>query len=199
MFVLGLTGSIGMGKSTTARLFAEAGVPVHQSDVAVHRLYEGEAVPAVAAAFPGAVVDGKVNRDKLAARVLGDAAALRRLEGIVHPLVRVAADRFLSEARASGAKIAVLDIPLLFETGGEDRVDAVVVVTAPPEMQRERALERPGMTMEKFQAIVAKQMPDVEKRRRADFVVDTSRGLAAARDQVDAILQAIATMPKGEK
>ena len=199
MFVLGLTGSIGMGKSTTARLFAEAGVPVHESDVAVHRLYEGEAVPAVAAAFPGAVVDGKVNRDKLAARVLGDAAALRRLEGIVHPLVRAAADRFLSEARASGAKIAVLDIPLLFETGGEDRVDAVVVVTAPPEMQRERALERPGMTVEKFQAIVAKQMPDVEKRRRADFVVDTSRGLAAARDQVDAILQAIATMPKGEK
>ena len=199
MFVLGLTGSIGMGKSTTARLFAEAGVPVHEADVAVHRLYEGEAVPAVAAAFPGAVVGGKVNRDKLAARVLGDAAALRRLESIVHPLVRAAADRFLSETRASGAKIAVLDIPLLFETGGEDRVDAVVVVTAPPEMQRERALERPGMTMEKFQAIVAKQMPDVEKRQRADFVVDTSRGLAAARDQVDAILQAIATMPKGEK
>jgi dephospho-CoA kinase len=199
MFVLGLTGSIGMGKSTTARLFAEAGVPVHEADVAVHRLYEGDAVPAVAAAFPGAVVGGKVNRDKLAARVLGDAAALRRLESIVHPLVRAAADRFLSEARASGAKIAVLDIPLLFETGGEDRVDAVVVVTAPPEMQRERALERPGMTMEKFQAIVAKQMPDVEKRQRADFVVDTSRGLAAARDQVDAILQAIATMSKGEK
>jgi dephospho-CoA kinase len=199
MFVLGLTGSIGMGKSTTARLFAEAGVPVHEADVAVHRLYEGEAVPAVAAAFPGAVVGGKVNRDKLAARVLGDAAALRRLESIVHPLVRAAADRFLSEARASGAEIAVLDIPLLFETGGEDRVDAVVVVTAPPEMQRERALERPGMTVEKFQAIVAKQMPDVEKRQRADFVVDTSRGLAAARDQVDAILQAIATMPKGEK
>jgi dephospho-CoA kinase len=199
MFVLGLTGSIGMGKSTTARLFAEAGVPVHEADVAVHRLYEGEAVPAVGAAFPGAVVGGKVNRDKLAARVLGDAAALRRLESIVHPLVRAAADLFLSEARASGAKIAVLDIPLLFETGGEDRVDAVVVVTAPPEMQRERALERPGMTVEKFQAIVAKQMPDVEKRQRADFVVDTSRGLAAARDQVDAILQAIATMPKGEK
>jgi dephospho-CoA kinase len=199
MFVLGLTGSIGMGKSTTARLFAEAGVPVHEADIAVHQLYEGEAVPAVAVAFPGAVVGGKVNRDKLAARVLGDAAALRRLESIVHPLVRAAADRFLSEARASGAKIAVLDIPLLFETGGEDRVDAVVVVTAPPEMQRERALERPGMTMEKFQAIVAKQMPDVEKRQRADFVVDTSRGLAAARDQVDAILQAIASMPKGEK
>jgi dephospho-CoA kinase len=199
MFVLGLTGSIGMGKSTTARLFAEAGVPVHESDAAVHRLYEGEAVPAIAAAFPGTVAGGKVDRDKLAARVLGDATALRRLESIVHPLVRAQADRFLSEARAGGAKIAVLDIPLLFETGGEDRVDAIVVVTAPPDVQRERALERPGMTAEKFQAIVAKQMPDMEKRRRADFVVDTSRGLAAARDQVDAILKAIATMPKGEK
>lgn len=199
MFVLGLTGSIGMGKSTTARLFAEAGVPVHESDAAVHRLYEGEAAPTIAAAFPGTVVDGKVDRDKLAACVLGDPAALRRLESIVHPLVRAAADRFLSEARASGAKIAVLDIPLLFETGGENRVDAVVVVTAPPETQRQRALERPGMTVEKFEAIVAKQMPDVEKRERADFVVDTSRGLAAARDQVGAILQAIASMPKGEK
>ncbi len=145
------------------------------------------------------MVDGKVDRDKLAARVLDDPAALRRLESIVHPLVRVAADRFLGEARARGAKIAVLDIPLLFETGGENRVDAVVVVTAPPETQRERALERPGMTVEKFEAIVAKQMPDVEKRERADFVVDTSRGLAAARDQVGAILQAIASMPKGEK
>lgn len=199
MFVLGLTGSIGMGKSTTARLFAEAGVPVHESDAAVHRLYEGEAAPTIAAAFPGTVVDGKVDRDKLAACVLGDPAALRRLESIVHPLVRAAADRFLSEARASGAKIAVLDIPLLFETGGENRVDAVVVVTAPPETQRERALERPGMTVEKFEVIVAKQMTDVEKRERADFVVDTSRGLAAARDQVGAILQAIASMPKGEK
>lgn len=198
MFVLGLTGSIGMGKSTTARLFAEAGVPVHESDAAVHQLYEGEAVPAIAAAFPGTVVDGKVDRDKLAARVLGDPVALRRLESIVHPLVRAAADRFLSEAQASGAEIAVLDIPLLFETSGEDRVDAVVVVTAPPELQRERALQRPGMTVEKFQAIVAKQMPDVEKRKRADFVVDTSRGLAAARDQVGAILQAIANMRNGK-
>jgi dephospho-CoA kinase len=199
MFVLGLTGSIGMGKSTTARLFAEAGVPVHESDAVVHRLYEGEAVPAIAAAFPGMVIGGKVDRDKLAARVLGDATALRRLESIVHPLVRAEADRFLCEARAGGAEVAVLDIPLLFETGGEDRVDAIVVVTAPPEIQRERALERPGMTLEKFQAIVAKQMPDMEKRRRADFVVDTSRGLDAARDQVAAILKAIATMPKGEK
>jgi dephospho-CoA kinase len=198
MIILGLTGSIGMGKSTTARLFAEAGVPVHESDAAVHQLYEGEAVPAIAVAFPGTVVDGKVDRDKLAARVLGDPVALRRLESIVHPLVRAAADRFLSEARASGAEIAVLDIPLLFETSGEDRVDAVVVVTAPPELQRERALQRPGMTVEKFQAIVAKQMPDVEKRKRADFVVDTSRGLAAARDQVGAILQAIANMRNGQ-
>jgi dephospho-CoA kinase len=194
MFVLGLTGSIGMGKSTTARLFKEAGVPVHESDAAVHQLYDGEAVPAIAAVFPDAVIGGKVDRDRLAARVLGDPAALRRLESLVHPLVRASADRFLSEAKASGAKIAVLDIPLLFETGGEDRVDAVVVVTAPPDLQRARSLERPGMTAEKFEAIVAKQMSDVEKRKRADFVVDTSRGLAAARDQVDAILQAIANM-----
>jgi dephospho-CoA kinase len=194
MFVLGLTGSIGMGKSTTARLFKEAGVPVHESDAAVHQLYDGEAVPAIAAVFPDAVIGGKVDRDRLAARVLGDPAALRRLESLVHPLVRASADRFLSEAKASGAKIAVLDIPLLFETGGEDRVDAVVVVTAPPDLQRARSLERPGMTAEKFEAIVARQMSDVEKRKRADFVVDTSRGLAAARDQVDAILQAIANM-----
>jgi dephospho-CoA kinase len=194
MFVLGLTGSIGMGKSTTARLFKEAGVPVHESDAAVHQLYDGEAVPAIAAVFPDAVIGGKVDRDRLAARVLGDPAALRRLESLVHPLVRASADRFLSEAKARGAKIAVLDIPLLFETGGEDRVDAVVVVTAPPDLQRARSLERPGMTAEKFEAIVAKQMSDVEKRKRADFVVDTSRGLAAARDQVDAILQAIANM-----
>jgi dephospho-CoA kinase len=197
MFVLGLTGSIGMGKSTTARFFAEAGVPVHESDAVVHRLYEGEAVAAIEAAFPGTTANGKVDRQKLAARVLGDEAAMQRLESIVHPLVRASASRFLAEARASGAKIAVLDIPLLFETGAEGRVDAVVVVTAPPDVQRARALERPGMTAEKFEKILAKQMPDAEKRKRADFVVDTSQGLEAARAQVRDILQAIAKMPKG--
>jgi dephospho-CoA kinase len=169
---------------------------VHDADAVVHRLYDGEAAAAIEAAFPGTTVGGRVDRDKLAARVLGDAAALKRLEAIVHPLVQEAERRLLAEARARGEKVAVLDIPLLFETGGQDRVDAVVVVSAPPEVQRSRALERPGMTVDKLDAILAKQMPDHEKQRRADFVVDTSRGFEAARAQVRAILDAVATMPK---
>ena len=196
MFILGLTGSLGMGKSVTARFFAEQGVPVHDADAVVHRLYEGEAAAAIEAAFPGTTAGGKVDRDKLAARVLGDGAALKRLEAIVHPLVQEAERRLLAEAGARGEKVAVLDIPLLFETGGEKRVDAVVVVSAPPEVQRARVLERPGMTVEKLEAILAKQMPDDEKRRRADFIVDTSRGFEAARAEVRAILDAVATMPK---
>jgi dephospho-CoA kinase len=196
MFVLGLTGSLGMGKSTTARFFAEAGVPVHDADAVVHKLYEAEAAAAIEAAFPGTVADGRVDRNKLAARVLGDAAALKLLEAIVHPLVQQAEERLLAEAKARGETIAVLDIPLLFETGGDRRVDAVVVVSAPPEIQRARVLERPGMTIEKLDAILAKQMPDAEKRARADFVVDTSQGFEAARTQVRAILDAVATMPK---
>ena len=196
MFILGLTGSLGMGKSTTARFFAEEGVPVHDADAVVHRLYDGEAAAAIEAAFPGTTVGGKVDRDKLAARVLGDAAALKRLEAIVHPLVQEAERRLLAEAQARGETVAVLDIPLLFETGGQDRVDAVVVVSAPPEVQRSRALERPGMTVDKLDALLAKQMPDHEKQRRADFVVDTSRGFEVARAQVRAILDAVATMPK---
>jgi dephospho-CoA kinase len=196
MFVLGLTGSIGMGKSTTARFFSEAGVPVHDADAAVHRLYEGEATPAIEAAFPGATSGGKVDRDKLARQVIGHPEAIKRLEAIVHPLVRAASDKFLAQAEAQGAPVAVLDIPLLFETGGEDRCDAVVVVSAPPEVQRARVLERAGMTEERLAAILAKQMPDAEKRRRADFVVDTSHGLDAARAQVSDILQAVAKMPK---
>jgi dephospho-CoA kinase len=195
MFILGLTGSLGMGKSTTARFFAEEGVPVHDADAVVHRLYDGEAAAAIEAAFPGTTASGKVDRDKLAARVLGDSAALKRLEAIVHPLVQEAEQRLLAEAEARGEKVAVLDIPLLFETGGEKRVDAVVVVSAPPDVQRSRALERPGMTVDKLDAILAKQMPDDEKRRRADFVVDTSRGFEAARADVRAILDAVATMP----
>jgi dephospho-CoA kinase len=186
MFILGLTGSLGMGKSTTARFFIEEGVPVHDADAVVHRLYEGEAVAAIEAAFPGTTAGGKVDRNKLAARVLGDHAALKRLEAIVHPLVHEAERRLLAEAEARGEKVAVLDIPLLFETGGE----------APLEVQRSRVLQRPGMTMEKLEAILAKQMPDAEKRRRADFIVDTSQGLDPARAQVRAILAAIATMPK---
>jgi dephospho-CoA kinase len=196
MFVLGLTGSLGMGKSTTARFFAEEGVPVHDADAVVHRLYEGEAAAAIEAAFPGTTTAGKVDREKLAARVLGDVGALTRLEAIVHPLVQEAERRLLAEAQARGEKVAVLDIPLLFETGGEERVDAVVVVSAPADVQRARTLERPGMTVDKLDAILARQMPDHEKRRRADFVVDTSRGFEAARAKVRAILDAVATMPK---
>lgn len=196
MFVLGLTGSVAMGKSTTARFFAEAGVPVHDADAVVHQLYEGAAVPIIEAAFPGTTADGKVDRVKLGSRVMNDLAALRQLEAIVHPLVQEAERRFLAEAEASGAAVAVLDIPLLFETGGEQRVDAVVVVTAPPEVQRARVLERPGMTAQRLEAMLARQMPDSEKRRRADFVVDTSRGFDDARTQVQEILRRVATMPK---
>ena len=196
MFILGLTGSIGMGKSTTAKFFAEAGVPVHDADAAVHRLYEGEAVAPIEQAFPGTTRGGKVDREVLAQRVLGDAAALKRLEAIVHPLVRAASDRFLADAEKAGAPVVVLDIPLLFETGGEGRVDAVVVVSAPPDVQRARMLERPGMTAEKFDAILKKQMPDAEKRARADFIVDSSQSFDSARAQVHAILQKVAGMPK---
>ena len=199
MFVLGLTGSVGMGKSTAAGFFAEEGVPVHDADAAVHRLYAGEAAALIEAAFPGTTVDGAVDRTRLAQRVLGDPAALKRLEAIVHPLVQASERRFLAEAEARGEKVVLLDIPLLFETGGDERVDAVVVVSAPAEVQRARVLERPGMTAEKLDAILAQQMPDAEKRRRADFVVDTSRSFDAARAQVRAVLAAVATMPKRRK
>ncbi|MCO5161473.1 MAG: dephospho-CoA kinase [Mesorhizobium sp.] len=188
MIVIGLTGSIGMGKSTTAKMFAEAGVPVHDSDEAVHRLYSGPAVPRVEAAFPGVTVDGRIDRARLGERVIGDAEAIRKLERIVHPLVRADADAFLARHRAAGAKLAVLDIPLLFETGGRDRVDKVVVVSAPAEVQRERVLARPGMTPDKFEAILARQVPDAEKRRLADFVVDTGAGMEAARESVRRII-----------
>jgi dephospho-CoA kinase len=199
MFVLGLTGSLGMGKSTTAQFFAEAGVPVHDADAVVHQLYEGQAVAAVEAAFPGTTADGTVDRAKLAARVLNDPGALKRLEDIVHPLVHEAEQRLLAEAEKRGEKVAVLDIPLLFETGGERRVDAVVVASAPEEVQRARLLQRPGMTIAKIESILAWQMPDAEKRARADFIVDTSRGFDAARAQVRAILEAVATMPLRRK
>jgi dephospho-CoA kinase len=195
MVVIGLTGSLGMGKSTALRFFAEAGVPVYDADEAVHRLYAGEAAASIEAAFPGTTGEQGVDRARLAQAVLGDAAALSRLEAIVHPLVRREELRFLEAARKAGARVAVLDIPLLFETGGDSRVDAVVVVSAPPEMQRARAFERPGMTEEKFRALIAKQMPDEEKRRRADFVVDSSQGLDYARAQVHAILRKAETLP----
>jgi len=195
MFVLGLTGSIGMGKSTAARFFAEAGVPVHDADGAVHRLYEGEAAGAIEAAFPDTTVSGKVDRTKLAARVLDDPAAIRRLEAIIHPLVRESEARFVTEAAGRGEPVVVLDIPLLFETGAERRVDAVVVVSAGAEAQRARVLGRPGMSESKLEAILAKQMPDAEKRRRAHFVVDSSGGFDSTRAQVHGILRAVAALP----
>ena len=196
MFVLGLTGSLAMGKSATAKMFVEEGVPVHDADAAVHRLYAGEAAPLIEAAFPGTTKDGTVDREALAQRVIGDAAAIKRLEAIVHPLVHAASVKFLAEAERNGASVAVLDVPLLFETGGDKRCDAVVVVSAPAQIQRQRALERPGMNEDRLTALLAKQMPDAEKRARADFVVDTSRGFDHARAQVRDILKAVAKMPK---
>ena len=196
MFILGLTGSIGMGKSTTAKMFAEAGVPVYDADAAVHRLYEGAATSAIEAAFPGTTANGKVDRDKLAKAVLGDAAAIKRLESIVHPRVATARERFLTQAERGGAPVVVLDVPLLFETKGDARCDAVVVVSAPADMQRARAFERPGMSEDKLAAIMANQVPDEEKRRRADFVVDTSQGFEHARAQVRDILKRVAKMEK---
>jgi dephospho-CoA kinase len=188
MIILGLTGSIGMGKSTTAKLFAEAGVPVYDADAAVHRLYEGEAAPAIEAAFSGTTVDGKVDRTRLSAQVVHDPAAMRRLEQIVHPMLGASRQKFLDDAEQSGASVAVVDVPLLFESGGEKRVDAVVVVTTTPEVQRERILARDNMTGEKLDAILARQLPDAEKRKRADFVVDTSHGLDPVRARIRDIL-----------
>jgi dephospho-CoA kinase len=184
-----------MGKSTTARLFSEAGIPVHDADAAVHRLYDGAAAPGIEEAFPGTTAGGKVARAKLTEQVINNPAAIKRLESIVHPLVRESEAQFVAQAAGRGSRLVVLDIPLLFETGGDKRVDVVVVVSAPPEVQRARALERAGMTVEKLDALIAQQMPDEEKRRRAHFVVDTSRGIDSARAQIHGILRAVAAMP----
>lgn len=196
MRILGLTGSIGMGKSTTAKLFAEAGVPVYDADAAVHELYEGEAAPAIEAAFPGTTANGKVDRSKLSARVVHDPAAIKQLEQIVHPMLGASRQKFFADAEAAGAPVVVLDIPLLFETGGEKRVDAVVVVSTSPEIQRERVLARGTMDEAKLDAIIAKQTPDAEKRKRADFVVDTSHGLEPVRAQITHILAEVVKMPQ---
>ncbi|MBR0971854.1 MULTISPECIES: dephospho-CoA kinase [Bradyrhizobium] len=196
MRILGLTGSIGMGKSTTAKLFAEAGVPVYDADAAVHQLYEGEAAPAIEAAFPGTTVNGKVDRPKLSARVVHDPAAIKQLEQIVHPMLGASRTKFFADAEAANAPVVVLDIPLLFETGGEKRVDAVVVVSTSPELQRERVLARGTMDEAKLDAIIAKQTPDAEKRKRADFVVDTSHGLEPVRAQITHILAEVVKMPQ---
>jgi dephospho-CoA kinase len=197
MIILGLTGSIGMGKSTTANLFAEAGVPVYDADAAVHRLYEGEAVAAIEAAFPGTTANGKVDRNRLSAQVVHDSAAMRKLEEIVHPMLGASRQKFLQDAEQSGAAVAVVDVPLLFETGGEKRVDAVVVVTTSPDVQRMRILARPNMTAEKLDAILARQMPDAEKRKRAHFVVDTSHGLDPVRQRIRDILTEAAKIKPG--
>jgi len=195
-FVLCLTGSLGMGKSTAAKFFAEAGVPVHDSDAAVHALYEGEAVALVEQAFPGSRSGGKIDRVKLAAMVVNNAAALARLEAIVHPLVAASRERFFAAAAARGTPIVVFDVPLLFETGAECGCDAVVVVSAPADVQRRRAFERSGMTEDKYAALLGKQMPDAEKRRRADFVIDSSGSFDRTRDQIRDILQRVANMPR---
>jgi dephospho-CoA kinase len=192
--ILCLTGSLAMGKTTAARFFAEAGVPVHDSDAVVHALYEGDAVAAIEQAFPGSTAGGKVDRGKLAAMVLSDKAALARLEAIVHPLVSRAREKFLADEQAKGTPIVLIDVPLLFETRAEARCDAVVVVSAPADLQRRRALQRPGMTEDKLASILARQLPDAEKRRQADFVVDTSQDFDHARAQVRDILRAVAKM-----
>src|SRR5690348_4901103 len=196
MLILGLTGSIGMGKTTTAKLFEEAGVPVYDADAAVHQLYEGEAAPLIEAAFPGTTAGGKVDRAKLSERVVHDQAAMRQLEQIVHPMLGASRKKFFDHAEAAGAPVVVVDVPLLFETGGEKRVDAVVVVTTSPELQRERVLARGTMDEEKFNSILARQMPDAEKRKRADFVVDTSHGLDPVRARIRDILSDAVKMPR---
>jgi dephospho-CoA kinase len=194
MFILGLTGSLGMGKSTAAKFFAEEGVPVHDADAVVHRLYDGEATAAIEAAFPGTTAGGTVDRGRLGAHLIAHPGDFKRLEAIVHPLVQTAEKKFL--AAHMDAPVVVLDIPLLYETAAEARCDAVVVVSAPPDIQRARVFNRPGMTDERFESIVSRQVPDAMKRERADFIVDSGQSFDHARAQVREILRAVSTMPK---
>ena len=191
MKLIGLTGSIGMGKSTTAAMFREAGIPVYDADAAVHEAYDvgGVAVGPVGEAFPGVVKDGRVDREELRKRVLGNPEALKVLNGIVHPLIGKSRAKVFADAEAAGADMIIMDVPLIFETGGQKNMDAVIVVSAPPEMQRERVLAREGMTPERLEQILAQQTPDAEKRARADYVVDTGQGLEAARAQVTTIIE----------
>lgn len=191
MILIGLTGSIGMGKSTTAAMFSAEGIPVNDADKVVHDLYRGEAVAPIQQAFPGVADDGVVDRGKLSGQLSGNPDKFKQLEAIVHPLVRLKEKAFIENHRAAGADMVVLDIPLLFETGGQDRVDVIVVVTCDPEIQRQRVMARPGMTEEKFAMILSRQMPDGEKRQRADYLIDTGNGMDAARRQV---LDVIATL-----
>lgn len=191
MLLIGLTGSIGMGKSTAAKRFQALGVPVIDADALVHELYEGAAMPLIEAAFPGSTSSGKVDRPRLLKALLADPAGFKRLEAIVHPMVHAAERAALADAKWAGALIAVLEIPLLFETGGDARVDVTVVVSAPAGVQRARVLQRPGMTAEKLDTILQRQMPDEEKRRRADYVVDTGGAVEASQQQIDAIVAAL--------
>ncbi|MGU3400103.1 dephospho-CoA kinase [Brucellaceae bacterium D45D] len=195
MIVIGLTGSIGMGKTTASTMFAEMGVPVHSADEAVHLLYKGRAAPLIEAAFPGTVNKSVVDREKLSAAVLGNPQDLKKLEAIVHPLVREQEQAFLRDAKENGADMALIDIPLLFETGADARVDKIVVVSAPAEVQRERVLARPGMSEQKLDAILARQMGDAEKRARADFVLDSSTGLDDMRRQISDLIEKLRGKP----
>lgn len=183
-----LTGSIGMGKSTTLAFFRDAGIPVHSADETVHALYSGSAAPLIEAAFPGSVKEGRVDRQELSRHVIGNEAAMKELEAIIHPLVREEEQVFADQAKQSGAPFAVFDIPLLFETGRAEAFDTIIVVSAPSEIQKQRVLARPGMTVEKFESILARQIPDAEKRKRADYVINTGSGLDAAREAVNNII-----------
>ncbi|SDR26474.1 dephospho-CoA kinase [Pseudovibrio sp. Tun.PSC04-5.I4] len=194
MIILGLTGSIGMGKSTTSKLFAEAGAAVYDADAAVHALYAGKAVEPVGNAFPGVVNDGHIDRAALGKIVLHDKAKMTLLESLIHPLVQEVEAEFLENAKQARHKVVVLDVPLLFEVGKHKSVDAVVVVSAPYDVQRKRVLERPGMTEDKFEAIYAKQLNDAEKRKKAHFIVDTGLGVETARRAVGAIMRAVSSI-----
>lgn len=191
MIILGLTGSIGMGKSTTSKMFSACGVPVYDADQTVHDLYEGDLLPILEAAFPGVRFDGKIDRQRLSAKVVGNSAAMKKLESIVHPAVRLKEQTFLKTHKEAGVPLVVLDIPLLFETGGDKRVDKIIVVTAPTSIQQERVLARPDMTLEKFEKILSHQMQDAEKRERADFIIDTSLGMEAAHKAVVQIIKTV--------
>ncbi len=194
MVILGLTGSIGMGKSTTSKIFAEAGAAVYDADAAVHALYAGKAVEPVRSAFPCAVKDGQIDREALGKIVLNDKAKMMFLESLIHPLVQEVETGFIQQAKNDRRKVVVLDVPLLFEVGKHMAVDAVVVVSAPYDVQRQRVLERPGMTEEKFAAIYAKQLNDAEKCKRAHFIIDTGRGIEPARRAVGAIMRAVSSI-----
>lgn len=198
MIILGLTGSIGMGKSTTLQMFANEGIPTYSADDAVHELYRGKAVPLVEAIFSGVTADGVVDRAKLSAVVIGKPEALKKLEAIIHPLVRQAELDFVGKAKASGARLIVLDIPLLFETDGKQRVDATLVVSALPEIQHARVLARPGMTAQKLDAILARQMPDADKRKLADYVIDTGENFESVRHQVKTLIATLMKNPKAK-